>query len=82
MSGFAAVPMRGKSMLELVQIIKENDVAKFAVIPYSDYLQICHLLLDEENLEDYLDYLHAQKVKQASQAWVPIEEAKQVLGLN
>jgi hypothetical protein len=49
-------------MLEKVQIIRENEEAKFAVIPYEDYLRIRDLLEDEEKLEDYLDYLHVQKV--------------------
>ena len=44
-------------MLDQVQVIKENDQAKFAVIPFDDYLEVKELLGDEEKLADYLDYL-------------------------
>jgi hypothetical protein len=50
-------------MLDQVQIIKENEQAKFAVIPFDEYLQVKELLSDEEKLADYLDYLHMQIVK-------------------
>jgi hypothetical protein len=69
-------------MLEKVQIIRENEEAKFAVIPYEDYLQIRDLLADEEKLEDYLDYLHAQKVKYEVQSWHTLQSVKESLGLD
>lgn len=69
-------------MLEKVQIIRENEEAKFAVIPYEDYLQIRDLLEDEEKLEDYLDYLHAQKVKYEVQSWHTLQAVKESLGLD
>jgi hypothetical protein len=69
-------------MLEKVQIIRENEEAKFAVIPYADCLQIRDLLEDEEKLEDYLDYLHAQKVKCDVQNWHILQAVKESLGLD
>jgi hypothetical protein len=68
-------------MLEQVQIIRENDEAKFVVIPYGDYLQIRALLQDEEKLEDYLDYLHALRIKQENRQWFTLEEIREELGL-
>jgi hypothetical protein len=69
-------------MLDKVQIIHEDEEAKFAVIPYEDYLQIRDLLQDEEKLEDYLDYLHAQKVKYETQSWHTLQAVKESLGLD
>lgn len=51
-------------MLESVQVIKDKNEARFAVIPYEEYLFLKELLHDEERLGDYLDYLHMQQVKQ------------------
>lgn len=45
-------------MLEHIQVIKEDNQAKFAVIPYDEFLYLKELLNDEEKLADYLDYLH------------------------
>ncbi|MCB0113790.1 MAG: hypothetical protein KDD84_06860 [Caldilineaceae bacterium] len=69
-------------MLEKVQIIREDEEAKFAVIPYAEYLQIRELLADEEKLEDYLDYLHAQKVKYEAKSWHTLQAVKESLGLD
>ncbi len=55
--------MTGKEMLEQVQILEHNGDAKFAVIPFDEYVELRALLSDEEKLADYLDYLHAQNVK-------------------
>lgn len=74
--------MKGKTMLEDVQIIRENDEARFAVIPYWEFLHLRELLWDVEKLEDYLDYLHMQRVKQQSQEYVTLAEVKEELGLS
>ncbi|MBX3000684.1 MAG: hypothetical protein KF893_19340 [Caldilineaceae bacterium] len=69
-------------MLEKVQIILEDEEAKFAVIPYEDYLRIRDLLGDKEKLEDYLDYLHTQKVKVEVKSWHTLQAVKESLGLD
>lgn len=69
-------------MLEQVQVIKENDEAKFAVIPFAEYLQLKELLADEEKLADYLDYLHMQKVKAVAQQRFSLADVKRELVLE
>ena len=68
-------------MLDQVQIIKDQDEARFAVIPYEDYLFLRDLLNDQEKLADYLDYLHVQQVKAESSVRYSLEEVKRMLGL-
>ena len=68
-------------MLDQVQIIKDQDEARFAVIPYEDYLFLRDLLNDQEKLEDYLDYLHVQQVKAESSVRYSLAEVKRMLGL-
>ncbi len=63
-------------MLEQVQVIKENEQAKFAVIPYEEFLYLKELLSDEEKLADYLDYLHIQRVKAQSSARLSLAEVR------
>lgn len=65
--------------LENVQIITENDTPKFAVLDFSEFIRIKELLNDEEELEDYLDYLHMQKVKAESKKSFTLEEVKKEL---
>ncbi len=69
-------------MLDQVQVIKEKDEAKFAVIPFEEYLYLKELLSDEEKLADYLDYLHVQAVKADSKERFDLEEVKQMLALE
>jgi hypothetical protein len=72
----------GNEMLDEVQVIKENDQAKFAVIPFEEYLFLKELLSNEEKLADYLDYLHIRRVKEQSQARFSLAEVKQALALD
>ena len=51
-------------MLENVQLIQEKGQNKFAVIDFNEFVLIKELLSNAEKLEDYLDYLHIQKIKQ------------------
>ena len=69
-------------MLEQVQIIEQNGNAKFAVIPFDEYVALRELLSDEEKLADYLDYLHAQNVKAQDSQRHTMAEVKAVLGFN
>ena len=69
-------------MLDQVQLIKEKDQAKFAVIPFEEYLFLKELLSDEEKLTDYLDYLHIQKVKGESQQMFSLADVKRELTIK
>jgi hypothetical protein len=68
-------------MFDHVQIIKDNDEARFAVIPYEEYIFVRELLSDQDKLIDYLDYLHAQRVKAESTVRLTMAEVRQMLGL-
>jgi hypothetical protein len=69
-------------MLDNVQIIRENNEAKFAVIDFKEYQSVKELLSDEEKLEDYLDYLHIQKAKAETQKMYSLEEVRKELGFE
>lgn len=66
-------------MLQNVQIITEQGKSKFAVIDFDEYLSIKELLSSEDKLQDYLDYLHIQKIKQQNPQWLTLEQIKQSL---
>lgn len=68
-------------MLEHVQIIEEQGQAKFAVIDFEEYLSIKALLSEPDKLEDYLDYLHMQAIKQESSKRLTLAEVKQACNL-
>jgi hypothetical protein len=63
-------------MLENVQIIKENEQARFAVIPYTEFQEIQTLLSNPDKLADYLDYLHMQQVKSDTPARLSLAQVK------
>jgi len=69
-------------MLENVQIISDNGVAKFAIINFREYLDIKALLSDTSKLEDYLDYLHIKRVKKQTQKMFSLEEVKRELSAD
>jgi hypothetical protein len=69
-------------MFDHVQVIKEDEQAKFAVIPFEEYLFLRDLLTDEEKLADYLDYLHIQKVKNSTQQHFSLADIKKELALE
>ncbi len=67
-------------MLENIQVINDNQgKSKFAVIEFEEFQYIKSLLFDEGKLEDYLDYLHMQTVKQQSGKRLSLEEVRQAL---
>lgn len=70
------------SVLDQVQIIMDNDEARFAIISYEEFLFLRELLNDEEKLADYLDYLHAKQVKADSSERFNFEEVLAALGLD
>ena len=69
-------------LLERVQLIKEGDQTKFAVIPSADYRTLKELLSDEEKLTDYLDYLHMQRVKAQDEQRLSLDEVRRELALD
>ena len=69
-------------LLEEVQIINEDNQPRFAVIDFSEYETLKQILTDEEKLEDYLDYLHIQKIKANSDKSYTLKEVEVELGLN
>ena len=66
-------------MLDNVQIINDQGKAKFAIIDFEEFQYIKSLLLDEEKLADYLDYMHMQKVKKQSSKRLSFKEVQQTL---
>lgn len=68
-------------MLDNVQIIRDDDREKFAVIPYDEYLMLIELLSDEDSLADYLDYLHLQRVKASDSPIHTMDEVRRILAL-
>ncbi len=69
-------------MLETAQILKEKNEAKFAVIEYDEFVYIKDLLVNENKLEDYLDYLHMQNVKTKSDKRISLAEVKKELAIH
>ncbi len=66
-------------MLDDAQFIKENNEAKFAVIPFEEYRELKELLSNPEKLADYLDYLHMQRVKAQDTTRLSLAEVKEAL---
>ena len=64
--------------LESVQIIKDKEKPKFAVLDYELYLQL------QEIVEDFLDHLHAESVlkKTGKDEWFDLQDVKNELGIK
>ena len=69
-------------MFKDVQIITENEQAKFAVIPYAEFVRIRDLLANEDELADYLDYLHIQSVKKQNGSRHSMADVKRALAID
>jgi len=65
-------------MLETVQIIKEKNKPKFAILAYQEFLEIKELLSNEHKLEDFLDYLHIQNVKSKNEDRHSLDDVKKM----
>ena len=63
------------------QIIEADGKPKFAVIDYSAYEALQESMASFDSLEDFLDYIHATKVKQETTTWHLIADVKRELDL-
>jgi hypothetical protein len=66
-------------LLENYQVINENGAKRFAVIDFAEFSEVRELLTNTEKLEEYLDYLHMQKIKMKNEKMYSLDEAKQLL---
>jgi len=64
-----------------VQIIQSEGKPKFAVIAYEEYEALQKSLASFDNLEDFLDYVHALKVKSETTTWHSLDDVKRELGV-
>jgi len=64
--------------LDSVQIIKENNKPKFAVLDYPLFEEV------KEIVEDYLDHLHAESVleKTSEKDWLGMDQIKKELKIK
>ncbi|MBN1782568.1 type II toxin-antitoxin system Phd/YefM family antitoxin [bacterium] len=64
--------------LDSVQIIKENNKPKFAVLDYHLFEEV------KEIVEDYLDHCHAESVieKTSEKDWVGLDQVKKELNIK
>jgi hypothetical protein len=63
------------------QIIQAEGKPKFAVIDYEEYEALQKSPASFDNLEDFLDYAHALKVKSETTSWHTLDEVKRELKL-
>ncbi|MEI6089126.1 MAG: prevent-host-death family protein [bacterium] len=66
-------------MLDNYQIISEDGQPRFAVIDYSELMDVRLLLDDPEKLEDYLDFMLIQRIKSECNEYVSIEEIEKLV---
>jgi hypothetical protein len=66
-------------MLDNYQVINENGQPRFAVIDYSELVDLKLLLGNPEKLEDYLDYIHIQQIKNENEEYVSIQEIERLI---
>ena len=69
-------------MILNAQIIQAEGKPKFAVISYEEYQAIQQSLASFDNLDDFIDYTYALKVKSETTSWHSLDEVKQELGLQ
>lgn len=63
------------------QIIQSEGKPAFAVIAFEEYQAIQQSLASFDNLDDFVDYIHALNVKNETTAWHTLDEVKKELGL-
>lgn len=68
-------------LLENYQVIRENGQERFAVIDFSEFKQVKDIFSSSQKLQDYLDYIHIQEMKQKNEKSYSLLEAKNELSL-
>lgn len=63
------------------QIIQAEGKPKFAVIDFREYEALQESLASFDSFEDFLDYMHALKVKSETTSWHTLDKVKNELGL-
>lgn len=66
-------------LLEQVQIIHDREEAKFAVIPFEEYVFLRELLADDDKLVDYFDYMALKRAKAQTTQRFSLAEVKREL---
>jgi hypothetical protein len=66
-------------MLDNYQIINEDGQPRYAVIDYSELMDVRLLLDDPEKLEDYLDFMLIQRIKSECNEYVSLEEIEKLV---
>ncbi len=62
-------------IFENYQIINEGNKARFAVVDYDEFTMVKEVFDNPQKLEDYLDFLHVQKIKSKNEKRYTSEEA-------
>lgn len=63
------------------QIITDNGLPQFAVLPYREYLELAAKAGGYDDVDDYLDYERAVKAKEAGGELIAHEDLKkEILG--
>ena len=60
------------------EILRKNGKEEFVVLPYEEYVAICELLEDAQDLMD----LNEAKQKEGSAPTIPLDEVKRRLGIE
>ncbi|MFD2572317.1 prevent-host-death family protein [Spirosoma soli] len=68
-------------MILNAQIIQAEGKPKFAVISYEEYEAIQQSLASFDNIEDFLDYIHALNVKNETTTWHTLDDVNKQLEL-
>jgi len=68
-------------MILNAQIIQAEGKPKFAVIGFEEYQALQESLASFDTLDDFLNYVHALKVRSEITSWHTLDEVKSVLGL-
>ena len=70
-----------KMLLEKFQVIKENGKERFAVVEFSEFKKAKDIFSSTQKLQNYLDYIHIQEMKEKNEKRFSLKEAKKILGL-
>lgn len=54
---------------------------RFAVIDIAEFIKVKEIISSTEKLQDYLDYLHIQEIKQKNEKTFSMDEVRKELGI-